>query len=131
MKKLKLNESMGKAVVPSGYKLNPTEEYVIDLDNEMREQSATLQAVQMFGLKAINDWHNWLIENGFSADLPNPTNDFVRQFYGKKALWETELSQGIVVKNEDDDDFYIVMECSRENEGFKYSQIVLTMGGCL
>jgi len=130
MKKLKLNEAMGKFVPSHGYTLNPSEEYVIDLSSEMEKQMATLQAVQLFGLEAMKDWHSWLIENGFSPDMPNPTNNFVEKFYGKKALWKTELSQGLVVKNEDDDDFYILMECSRENEGFKYSQIVLTLGGC-
>ncbi len=122
---------MGKFTVATGYRLNPLEEYVIDLSTEMEKQLATMQAVQMFGLNAMNDWHNWLIENGFSPNMPNPTNAFVKQFYGKKELWKTELSQGLVVKNKNDDDFYILMECSRENEGFKYSQIVLTLGGCM
>lgn len=132
MKELKLNESMGKYVVAtSGYKLDPSEKYVIDLNIEIEKQMATLQAVQMFGLNAMNDWHMWLSENDFNPNMPNPTNEFVSRFYGKKELWKTELSQGLVVKNKDDDDFYILMECSRENEGFKYSQIVVTLGGCL
>lgn len=63
--------------------------------------------------------------------MPNPTNDFVEKSYGVKPLWRTELSQGIVVKEESDDDYYIVMECSRLNEGFKYTQIIVTLNGCL
>ena len=63
--------------------------------------------------------------------MTNPTNDFVGKFYGKNSLWKTNLSQGLVVKNEKDDDYYIIMECSRENEGFKYTQVVLTLGGCI
>ena len=35
------------------------------------------------------------------------------------------------MKNETDNDFYIVMECSYENEGFKYTKIIVTLGGCL
>ena len=37
---------------------------------------------------------------------------------------------GIVVKAEEDDDYYIVMECSSKNTGFE-PQILLTMGGCM
>ena len=32
---------------------------------------------------------------------------------------------------ENEDDYFIVMECSRLNEGFKYTQIILTLGGCM
>ena len=63
--------------------------------------------------------------------MPNPANSFVDQFYGKKALWKTDLSQGIVVRAENEDDYFIVMGCSRVNEGFKYTQIILALGGCL
>ena len=63
--------------------------------------------------------------------MPNPTNYFVVHFYGLKALWKTDLSQGIVVRAEKEDDYFIVMECSRLNEGFKYTQINLALGGCL
>lgn len=38
---------------------------------------------------------------------------------------------GIVVKAEEDDDYYIVMECSSKNTGFEHTQILLTMGGCM
>ncbi len=31
---------------------------------------------------------------------------------------------------ENDDDYYVVLECSRQNEGFKYTQIIVTLGGC-
>ena len=63
--------------------------------------------------------------------MPNPTNAFVEQYYGKESLWKTDFSQGIVVKAENDPDYYIIMECSRRNEGFKYTQIILTLGGCV
>lgn len=54
-----------------------------------------------------------------------------QSFMEKKPLWLTDLSQGIVVKAENDDDYYIVMKCSRLNTGFKYTQIIVTMGGCV
>ena len=88
-------------------------------------------AVQTMGLPAMKDYHNWLRTNGFDAVQPNPTNEFVSKYYGVEPLWNTELSQGIVVKAENDDDYYIVMECSRLNEGFKYTQIIVTLGGCV
>ena len=83
------------------------------------------------GLPALKDYHKWLAENNFDVNMPNPTNDFVSKFYGVKPLWTTELSQGIVVRAENEDDYFIVMECSRLNEGFKYTQIIVTLGGCL
>lgn len=73
----------------------------------------------------------WLFENGFDVDAPNPTNEFVSQYYGVKPLWETPYSQGIVVKAEDEDDYFIVMECSNKNKGYKHTKIILTLGGCM
>lgn len=131
MKHLKLNKDFGKVVQAHGYELDPTEQYCIRLEDELGQQADILGAVQSMGLPAISDYHNWLKDNGFSVAMPDPTNDFVSAYFGVKPLWTTKLSQGIAVKNEDDDDYYIVMECSRENTGFKYTQIVLTMGGCV
>ena len=131
MKKLKLNENMGKLVNPHGYELDATERYIISMKRELTEQVAIMTAVKSVGLPALKDYHQWLADNGFDINMPNPTNSFVAQFYGKKALWETDLSQGIVVRAEDEDDYFIIMECSRLNEGFKYTQVVLTLGGCL
>ena len=131
VKKLKLNESMGQSVIVHGYELDATERYVIDIKHELNEQSAIITAIHTFGLPALKDYHKWLVDNGFDANTPNPTNRFVSEFYGVKALWKTDLSQGIVVKAENEEDFFIVMECSRLNKGFKYTQIILTLGGCL
>ena len=64
-------------------------------------------------------------------ETPNPTNEFVAKFYGVEPLWKTPYSIGIVVRAEEDDDYYIVMECSSKNTSFKHTQIILTMGGCL
>ena len=107
---------MGEIVKAHGYELDAEERYVINIERELSEQSAIMAAIQSVGLPALNDYHQWLIHHGF---------------YGKKALWKTDLSQGIVVRAENKDDYFIVMECSRLNEGFKYTQIILTLGGCL
>ena len=131
MKKLKLNQNMGKMVKANGFELDPTQEYVINIKSELEEQSAILMSVQTMGLAALRDYHNWLTKNGFNANMPNPTNASVAPFYGKRCLWKTDLSQGIVVKSEEDEDYYIILECSRLNEGFKYTQIIVTLGGCL
>lgn len=131
MEELTLNKDMGKPVIPHGYKLSETKKYVINLEKELKGQIAILEAVKAMGLEAMNDWWNWLESNGFSKEMPNPTNDFVEKFYGVESLWKTDLSQGLVVKSEDNDDYYILMECSRENEGFKYTQLILTLGGCM
>lgn len=131
MKKIKLNKNLGKMVEAHDYELDPTIEYLINVKNEIEEQSTIFNAINVMGLSALEDYHKWLIDNGFNPFMPNPTNEFVSKYFGVKPLWKTTLSQGIVVKAEDDDDYYIVMECSRLNTGFKYTQIIVTLGGCV
>lgn len=131
MKKIKLNKDFGKAVIAHGYELDPTEQYCICLEDELEQQQSILSAVRALGLPALNDYYKWLKDNGFNVDMPNPKNSFVAPYFGNKPLWTTDLSQGIVVKAENDDDYYVVMECSRQNTGFKYTQIILTLGGCM
>lgn len=132
MKKIKLNEKQREKVFTDGYRLEPTEKYVIDLDAEMEFQMAALMSFQIMGAPpALKNYHAWLFENGFCVEAPNPTNEIVAQYYGVKPLWKTAYSQGIVVKAENESDYFIVMECSRENRGYKYLQVILTMGGCM
>lgn len=73
----------------------------------------------------------WLFENGFDVNFPNPTNKFVSQYYGTKPLWKTAYSQGVVVMEEHNSDYFIVMECSNMNKGYKNTKIILTLGGCI
>lgn len=130
MKKIKLNQN--SETIIGGYILNPTEKYVINLAEEMEFQSAIMSSFQIMGYPpALKNYHAWLFENGFSVDAPNPTNEFVAPYYGVKPLWKTEYSQGIVVKAENDSDYFIVMECSDKNKGYKHTQIILTLGGCM
>ena len=131
MQKIKLNKGFGEIVKAHGYELDPTKKYIINIKDELEQQMGIMNAVQTMGLTAIKDYHKWLTDNGFDANMPNPTNNLVEKYYGVKPLWKTDLSQGIVVKAENEDDYFIVMECSRLNEGFKYTQIILTLGGCL
>jgi len=132
MKKIQLNDNMGALVAPHGFTLDPTEEYVIDVLKELETQNAIMASFQVMGAPtAINDYHNWLKDNGFDVMMPNPTNEFVSNYYGKQALWKTKYSQGIVVKAVDDDDYFIIMECSNLNEGYKYTQVLVTPGGCM
>ena len=114
------------------YELDPTEQYVINVEEEMESQIAIFSSFQIMGAPpALKNYHAWLFENGFNVDSPNPTNEFVSKYYGIKPLWKTSFSQGIVVKNETDDDYYIVMECSNKNKGYKHTKIILTLGGCI
>lgn len=131
MVNIKLNKSLGETVLSHGYELRPEQEYCICLSEEMKTQTDIFRAVHLMGLPALDDYYTWLNDNGFDLEAPNPTNSLVSSYYGTKPLWVTDLSQGIVVKAQEDDDFYIVMECSRLNEGFKYTQIILTPGGCM
>ncbi|MCM1221543.1 MAG: hypothetical protein NC548_44405 [Lachnospiraceae bacterium] len=132
MKKIKLNESLEKEPSADGYRLNPTEKYVINIEEEMEFQMAIMASFQIMDPPpALKNYHAWLFENGFNVDLPNPTNEFVAQYYGVKPLWKTDYSQGIVVIDEHDSDYFIVMECSNKNKGYKHAMIILTMGGCM
>ena len=131
MKKIKLNENSGE-MLGGGYILDPTEEYVIDLEQEMEFQAAIRMSFQTMGMPpALKNYHAWLFENGFSVELPNPTNEAVACYYGVKPLWKTDYSQGIVVRAEEEDDYFIVMECSSKNRGYRHTQVILTMLGCL
>lgn len=131
MIKIKLNEVKRKTTSDE-YALDPTEKYVINLDEEMEFQTATLMAFQVMGAPpALKNYHAWLYENGFNVEMPDPTNEFVASYYGVKPLWVTPYSQGVVVRAENEDDYFIVMECSNKNRGYKYVKIILTLGGCM
>ena len=131
--KIRLNEDTKKQKkIIEGYYLNPSEKYVIDIEEELEYQSAIIMAFKEIGPPpALKNYHAWLFENGFNIEMPNPTNQFVSQYYGIKPLWKTDYSQGIVVKDNNDDDYYIVMECSDKNKGYKHTKVILTLGGCL
>lgn len=132
MKKIKLNEDAGKIMSIDGYILDPTEKYVIDIEEEMEFQMATMMSFQIMGPPpALKNYHAWLFENGFDVETPNPTNELVASYYGVKPLWKTDYAQGIVVKAENDSDYFIVMECSNKNKGYKHTQVILTLGGCM
>ena len=131
-KKIKLHDIQERRNSADEYTLDPTEKYVINLEEEMKFQMAVMMSFQMMGLPpAIKNYHAWLFENGFNVELPNPTNEVVAPYYGVKPLWKTDYSQGIVVMAEDESDYYIVMECSSRNKGYKRTKVILTMGGCL
>lgn len=132
MKKIKLNENARKITSIDEYILDPTEEYVIDIEEEIEFQMATIMSFQIMGYPpAIKNYHAWLFENGFCVEAPNPTNEVVARYYGVKPLWKTAYSQGIVVKAENESDYFIIMECSNKNKGYKHTQIILTPCGCV
>ena len=132
MKKITLHEDAKGMVSVDGFNLKPTEKYVINLEEEIEFQEILMMTFQIMGPPpAIKNYHAWLFKNGFNVDMPDPTNEIVSSYYGVKPLWKTDYSQGIVVKNENDNDYYIVMECSEKNRGYKHTIIILTPGGCI
>lgn len=132
MKKIKLNEVFDGKTSTDKYMLDATEKYVINIEDEIEFQMAILVSFQTMGPPpAIKNYHAWLFENGFNVEMPNPTNEFVAQYYGVKPLWKTAYSQGIVVKAENDSDYFIIMECSIKNKGYKHTKVILTLGGCM
>lgn len=132
MKKIKLNNNVIENTSVDGYELSCTEEYVIDLEEEMEFQQAILMSFQIMGPPpAFKNYQAWLYENGFDYRTGSPTNEVVAPYYGKRALWKTPYSQGIVVRAENDSDYYVVMECSNKNKGYKQTKMILTLGGCI
>lgn len=132
MKKIKLNDVLEKRNSTDEYTLDPTEKYVINLEEEMDFQLTVMMAFQVMGPPpALKNYHAWLFEKGFNVEMPNPTNEVVAPYYGVKPLWKTDYSQGIVVMAENEEDYFIVMECSNRNKGYKRTKVILTMGGCL
>lgn len=130
---IKLSEYKNPNTISDEYELDPAQEYVlIDFESELKMQSVILMSFQIMGAPpALKNYHAWLYKNGFDINSPNPTNRFVSSYYGNEPLWKTDYSQGIVVKVDGDDDYYIVMECSSKNKGYRHTRIVLTLGGCL
>lgn len=132
MKKIKLNENLEEKTSIDEYKLDPTEKYVIDIKEEMEFQMATMMSFQIMGPPpALKNYHAWLFENGFNVETPNPTNEVAACYYGVKTLWKTDYSQGLVVKAENNDDYFIIMKCSGKNKGYKHTQVILTLDGCV
>lgn len=132
MKQIKLYENLDNKHPLEEYELDPTEKYVINIEDELEFQMAIASSFQIVGPPpAIKNYHAWLFENGFNTDMPNPTNSFVEAYYGVKPLWKTDYSQGIVVRDEHDSDFFIVMECSNKNKGYRHAKVILTLGGCI
>lgn len=122
MKIIRLNDRSETIPSNNEYTLDPTERYVINLEDEMEFQSAIMMSFQVMGPPpALKNYHAWLFENGFNVELPNPTNEVVASYYGVKPLWKTDYSQGIVVMAEDESDYFIVMECSSRNRGYHKS----------
>lgn len=131
MRKIGLKDHVAQSAVNLEYKLDPTEKYVINIKEEMEFQTAIMMSFQTMGAPpALKNYNAWLFKNGFNVEAP-PTNEFVAKYYGVEPLWKTEYSQGIVVKEENDSDYFIVMECSSKNKGYKHTKVILTMGGCM
>ncbi|EIA6415352.1 hypothetical protein K7U79_000105 [Listeria monocytogenes] len=70
MKKIKLNENLEKAPSIDGYKLDPTEKYVINIEDEMEFQSAMMMAFQIMETPpGLKNYHAWLFENDFNVEF--------------------------------------------------------------
>lgn len=132
MKKINLRGRKEKVITVDGYRLDANEKYVINILEELDFQQEIFMSFQIMGYPpALKNYHAWLFENGFSVETPNPTNEFVAKYYGVKPLWKTDYSQGIVVMDENESDYFIVMECSDKNKGYKNTIVILTLGGCM
>ena len=84
MKKISLKDVSKEASIIDGYYLNPNDQYVINLNEEIAFQASIVTSFQIMGPPpAIKNYHAWLFENGFNVDMPNPSNEFVSNYYGR------------------------------------------------
>lgn len=61
MKKIKLSKSLAEEPSADGYRLNPTEKYVINIEEEMEFQTAIMMSFQIEGPPpALKNYHAWL-----------------------------------------------------------------------
>ena len=87
MKKIKLNDNLEREISIDEYRLDPTEKYVINIEEEMEFQIATMMSFRIMGPPlALKNCHAWLFENDFDVNAPNPTNEAVDRYYGVKPL---------------------------------------------
>ena len=137
-----LNNHIGELITRHDYEIDPTEKLVFDFKKEAEIISSQMAAMQIFGQpKALEDFWDWCNKQNFKNvtmedELGNLTkvweipNAFVEKYYGEKPLWKTEYSQGVVIREKNDDDYYIIVECSYLNKGYKYTRLLVTPGGC-
>lgn len=124
--KINLNPDFGMAVRKrDGYLLRGDIKYLIDYEEEASVQEAIMASVLVMGPpEGLKDYHRWLKRNKTNEE--NMNLELLDMHYGIKSLWETKYSQGLVMKDIQGK-YYIVLDCSRENTGYKYSQIIVFM----
>ena len=139
-----LKNNIGLLVPPHGFELNAEEELVFDFIADADVIAGAPYVAMVMGWpRAMEDFWNWCEENDFPSNVDvdemisgevkqswSVPEEAVKEYYGKKPLWTTKYSQGIVAREKNSDDYYVVVECSRENEGWKYARILATPGGC-
>ena len=65
MKKLRLNSGMKAEKTMNSYRLNPTENYVINLEDEMEFCNIyNASNSYVWFPQHLKNWHAWLFENG-------------------------------------------------------------------
>lgn len=81
---INLNTDMGEFVQPHGYELDPTKKYEIIYSNEIESQIAIIQAVNRYGLPALRDYSDWLVDNNIDFDgQPKSLMSLFLNFMGK------------------------------------------------
>lgn len=138
MKEINFTELLrrqGKLEVAHGYELLESEKYFIKYTRDFFQYNTNVAlTIEMLGgishpdcLRVVKDF------NAFMKSLKNMSFKNVQQFlqskWGKQFLWDNEFTRGIVVKVVEPDDlndfrFDVLIECSRECTGFKYTKFV-------
>lgn len=124
--KIKLNKDFGQTVKKrEGYLLKGDVKYLIDYREERDTQTAIMSSISIMGPpQGLKDYHEWLKRN--NTNESKLSLKLLERHYGKKPSMETTYSQGLVMKDAMGK-YFIVLDCSRENPGYKYSQIIIFM----
>lgn len=132
-----IDENLGKWVPSHGYTVNPYKKHVFDSEKDWEAIALTMFTIGACGQpKAFEDYWKWCEENNVPTSVIDGIktyhipNELAAKFYGEGPLWETPYSQGIVIREKKEDDYYVMLECSKNNPGWKYAKILLTPYGC-
>lgn len=123
----------GTFEIPHNYELNESEKYFVKYTEDFFKYNCeTCFTIEMLGginnpdcYRVIKDFNNFMktLENKPFKEQ----QAFLKARWGKQFLWDNEFTRGIVVKLVEPDDvtdfrYHVLVECSRECTGFKYTQ---------
>ena len=138
MKEINFTELLkrqGKPELAHGYELEESEKYFVKYTEDFfRYNVNTCFTIEIFGgvsnpdcFRVVKDFNNFM--NTFKNKSFKEQQKFFKNMWGKQFLWNNKYTRGIVVKlvepdNINDFTYQVLVECSRECTGFKYTKFI-------